>query len=90
MTLNQKATRYARDNVPAHLRICGEAHYEGAYIAGHRAGSRLTKSERAVIKAAMAWKANRNEATPIYLKTSRVVADLDAATYALLSEKVCK
>jgi hypothetical protein len=52
MTLRQQAARYTRDSVPAHLRVCGEAmHFEGAYIAGHRAGSRLTKAERAFLDA---------------------------------------
>lgn len=52
-TLRERANDYAHSKaIPGEGRI--EAAREG-YIAGHRAGARLTKEQRAVIEAAVKW-----------------------------------
>lgn len=86
MTLRERAKNWVLLNISftekdVFIRTaCGDS-----YIAGHRAGARLTKAERKVIEAAVKW-ANANHRD----KTLTVNADLADAVANLEAKKVRK
>ena len=51
-TLRDRAIAWQQKHMPSHYQDA----VVKSYIAGHRAGSRLTKAEREVVKAAKYWR----------------------------------